>query len=258
MKKVSVAVILAAGRGSRMGSETSNRPKCLVELGGRPLLEWQVGALNAAGISDVSIVTGYLAEVIQKYDLKSVFNPEWESSNMVVSLLYAKPIIVEPTVISYSDIVYEQEAVERLMEHPGDLVLAYDPNWLSVWEDRFDDPLSDAESFVIEDGVIREIGKRCNDVSQITGQYMGLIKISPTALDWIEDLILAQPQLRNSLDMTGLISELIAEGHIIHGVPISGGWFEVDTASDLNSAEDYLSKDMLSLSAPELPLLRGK
>ena len=130
MEQVDSAVILAAGRGSRMGTETDERPKCLVELGGRPLLEWQVGALNAAGISEISIVTGYRSEVLQESGLNALVNPEWNSSNMVVSLLYAKPVIVRPTVVSYSDIVYEQQAVEVLMAHPGDLVLAYDLNWL--------------------------------------------------------------------------------------------------------------------------------
>jgi choline kinase len=254
VEQVDTAVILAAGRGSRMGTETDERPKCLVELGGRPLLEWQVGALNAAGISEISIVTGYRSEVLQESGLNALVNPEWNSSNMVVSLLYAKPVIVKPTIVSYSDIVYEQQAVEVLMAHPGDLVLAYDLNWLSVWNDRFEDPLSDAESFVIEDGVVKEIGKRCTDVSQISGQYMGLLKVSPTSMGWIEDLVSSRPQQRNSLDMTGLISELINEGRTVHGVPISGGWFEVDTASDLSSAQSYVSNKKLTLCAPQVPL----
>lgn len=254
MEQVNTAVILAAGRGSRMGTETAERPKCLVELGGRTLLEWQVGALEAAGISEIAVVTGYRSELINKFRVKSVMNPEWSSSNMVVSLLYAKPIIVGQTIVSYSDIVYEPEAVERLMIHPGDLVLAYDPNWLSVWKDRFEDPLSDAESFVIEDGIVREIGNHCDDVSQISGQYMGLIKVSPIALEWIEKMILTHSNIRNSLDMTALIGRLIDEGRTVHGVPISGGWFEVDTANDLGVAEKYLSKKKVILSAPKTPL----
>src|SRR6185503_13206340 len=52
------AIILAAGRGSRMGQLTAEIPKCLVQLGGKPLLEWQTGALRAAGIDRIAVVTG--------------------------------------------------------------------------------------------------------------------------------------------------------------------------------------------------------
>ena len=57
-------IILAAGRGSRMKHLTSERPKCMVKLQGKPLIEWQLEALRAAGIDDIAIVTGYRHELL--------------------------------------------------------------------------------------------------------------------------------------------------------------------------------------------------
>ena len=53
------AIILAAGRGSRMKNLTSDKPKCLVQLNGKTLIQWQLDALNQAGISNIAVVTGY-------------------------------------------------------------------------------------------------------------------------------------------------------------------------------------------------------
>src|SRR5438045_673554 len=83
------AVILAAGRGSRMGPLTDATPKCLLPLGGRPLLEWQVAALRGAGIDTVGIVRGYNAHLFDGRALTTFENPRWAETNMVASLACA-------------------------------------------------------------------------------------------------------------------------------------------------------------------------
>lgn len=80
------AIILAAGRCSRMKDLTDDRPKCLVELRGKPLLEWQLIALRAAGISEIAIVTGYKRELLCNRGLHEFHNPRWADTNMVSSL----------------------------------------------------------------------------------------------------------------------------------------------------------------------------
>ena len=83
-------IILAAGRGSRMGSFTAEKPKCLIEFGGRSLLEWQIRAFEKSGITKVAIVTGYLREKItETFNLTEFYNEKWNSTNMVASLYQA-------------------------------------------------------------------------------------------------------------------------------------------------------------------------
>ncbi|MFZ5427690.1 MAG: NTP transferase domain-containing protein [Thermodesulfobacteriota bacterium] len=110
------AVILAAGRGSRMEELTRLKPKCLLELAGKPLLEWQLAALRAAGASGVTVVTGYRGEMIAGYGMNTVENPRWSETNMVSSLLCAAPLLESrECVVTYSDIVYGPSAVRALL-----------------------------------------------------------------------------------------------------------------------------------------------
>jgi len=85
------ALILAAGRGSRLGLHTEDRPKCLVELADKPLIRRQIEALRGGGVSTVGIVRGYLADRINIEDVTYFENPRWAETNMVMSLAAAAP-----------------------------------------------------------------------------------------------------------------------------------------------------------------------
>ena len=83
------AIILAAGRGSRMNELTYDKPKCLIEINGKTLLDWQLEAIKSVGINEIGIVTGYKREMLSDYKLIEFYNPNWETSQMVYSLNYA-------------------------------------------------------------------------------------------------------------------------------------------------------------------------
>lgn len=249
------ACILAAGRGSRLGRLTAERPKCLIELGGRPLIDWQTTALCEAGIEEVILVTGYRAEMLQGYGTRRIHNPRWAQCNMVSSLLCADTAFDGPVIVSYADIVYHSAPVRALMAAQGDIVVAYDTDWLDLWSRRFDDPLGDAESFAIDSQLrVRDIGRKVADISRIQGQYMGLLRITPTALGWIREAVQGREDGGRTMDMTGLLAGLIDAGHPVHGLPCSGGWCEIDDARDLAVAEALLAEGKLG-AAPERPRL---
>ena len=135
-------IILAAGRGSRLGSLTENQPKCFTPLKGRALIEWQLHSLRAAGIEDIAVVTGYQSSSFH-FDLTYFFNDQWSESNMVTSLQKASTWLErESCIVSYSDIVYSSGTVRALQATTGDIVISYDPNWLALWQLRFEQPLS--------------------------------------------------------------------------------------------------------------------
>ncbi len=229
------AIILAAGRGSRLAALTSQRPKCLVGLAGRPLLDWQLDALRAAGIEEIAIVRGYRAEQIERPSLTYFENPEWAESNMVVSLLQADSWLrLGPCLIAYGDIVYHSEIVQQLARSRDSIAVAYDVLWRELWEARFERPLRDAETFRIKEGRILEIGARPESLDQVEGQYMGLIKTTPAGWNRIEDLICRlDPATSRQLDVTGLLRQLIARGCRVGAVPTRGRWCEVDRGKDI-------------------------
>lgn len=244
------ALILAAGRGSRMKDYTEDRSKCLVELAGRPLLDYQVGALRAAGCDPIGIVRGWQAERLAGRGLVTFDNQSWAETNMVSSLACAADWLrAGPCIVSYSDIFYSAPTVTALMAAPGDLAITYDPDWLKLWSRRFADPLADAETFRRNaDGHVVEIGRRAASLADIEGQYMGLLKLTPAGWAAAERVRAGlAPAQRDRLDMTSLLGLLIEAGTRIHSVPVVGPWGEMDSGDDLALYEQMIAAGELRL-----------
>jgi len=231
------AIILAAGRGSRMKNLTDECPKCLVELRGKPLLDWQLKALREAGITEIAIVTGYKRELLSGRGLKEFHNPRWAETNMVSSLACAAEWLeAEPCMVSYSDIFYDSSAVTALMNCPAMLAVTYDANWRALWEKRFGDPLLDAETFRMKaDGTLAEIGNKPKTVEEVEGQYMGLLRFTPPGWKEVVRIRAALPSEQcDRMHMTGTLQKVIeAERIPVAAVPYRGAWGEVDSAEDI-------------------------
>jgi L-glutamine-phosphate cytidylyltransferase len=230
-----VALILAAGRGSRMGHFTKNQPKCLISLAGKSLFEWQREALMQSGINKIWIIGGYLINSLIEKGYPCIYNPKWQESNIVESLNCGDQILRRyETVISYGDIVYNSKIIKSLLESPYDITITYDIYWRLLWKERFIHPLKDAETFQIDKGFITEIGHRPTNFNQIQGQYMGLLKLTPKGWMQIQSFLnKLSIDERMSLDMTTLLQNLIGKKVKIHGIAVSGKWCEMDTSSDL-------------------------
>jgi choline kinase len=233
------AIILAAGRGSRMKKLTDERPKCLVELRGKALLDWQLDALRGAGISDIAIVTGYKRELLTDRGLVEFYNPRWMATNMVSSLACATSwLTAGPCVVSYSDIFYDAAAITALIGCEASLAVTFDSNWRALWEKRFGNPLLDAETFRLRpDGTLAEIGNKPETVEEIQGQYMGLLRFAPAG--WNEVVRIRaglSSEERDRMHMTGTLQKVIEAGRIpVAAVPYAGEWGEVDSPDDLVS-----------------------
>ncbi len=232
------AVILAAGRGSRMGKSTEHSHKCLTVLNGKTLLEWQQEALRNVGIKDITVVRGYRSEMIQG-KFKVAENKRWAETNMVTTL-FCVPEFKHNTIISYSDIVYSVNHVKALIEKKGDIVITADKKWYSLWAERFEKPLEDAETFQTEGSVLKAIGKKNSNLKKIEAQYMGLLKFSPKGWKITNNYFNGLPEEKqNKLDMTGLLSALIDKTKI-NVVFIEGKWCEVDSYNDVMIYEKLL------------------
>ena len=235
------AVILAAGRGSRMGDSTKKSHKCLTILMGKTLLDWQLMALESSGIKNITVVGGYRSNMLNGKFNKLV-NSRWSETNMVSSF-FCYPKIKTETIVSYSDIVYSKSHVSSLMKVDGDIVILADKAWLKLWSIRFSNPLSDAESFKTEGNVLKEIGKSENKIENIQAQYMGLLKFSPKG--WVianEAYNLLKKKEQDIIDMTSFLSILIKKTTIKVAF-ITGGWCEVDSNSDVSVYERYLTNN---------------
>lgn len=229
------AIILAAGRGSRLKELTDEKPKALTVLNGKPLIQWQIEALQQAGIQEIGIVTGYLENLLRPYGTHHFHNPRWAETNMLTSLWTAKDwLLEEACIVSYADIVYKPQIIQDLMITTGDVGISYDSNWLELWKKRFSDPLDDAETFRLDsEGYVKEIGDKPQTLSEIEGQYMGLLLFNPEfwknkdfpQLDW------------DQLSMTSFLQKNIKNGIRVKAVENRDIWLEVDSQKDLEVAK---------------------
>jgi choline kinase len=220
-----------------MDRYTVDRPKCLVELDGRPLLSWQLASLSSANPSVIGIVTGWQAHTLEDRGLTIFHNNAWSVTTMVDSLMCAEEwLLSDVTIVSYGDIIYGPAVVRLVAQSEAPISVAYDPNWRGLWERRFADPLSDAESFSVdESGYVLDIGQMPRSFREVKGQYMGVLRFTPYG--WIEAqrIVRATPvEDRRRLDMTTLLRTIVMERRVpIAGVPTPGPWCEFDQPSDL-------------------------
>lgn len=235
------AIILAAGRGSRMGNLTADHPKGMIPVKGKSLLEWQMEALRKAGVHDICIVRGYLGHAIPFRDVVYRENRQWESTNMVSSLLAASDVLQSDScVVSYADIIYRDSTVESLLTGAGNIRITYDVNWRDLWQRRFANPLDDAETFRLHpDGTVAGIGEKPAHIDDVQGQYMGLLYFTPQGWRHVrEHLVQLPPEVVQKLDMTSLLRSLLDQMPI-HAIPIRDTWFEFDSESDINEFERW-------------------
>lgn len=238
------AIHLAAGQGTRLRPITNDRPKPLVELGGTSLLERNVETLSATGLDDQLVITGYMAERIEELGYETVHNPVYDETEMVYSLFCAEDQFPEDRdlVISYGDILYDESVATALLGYDAPLCVVVDHAWQALWEQRFADPLADAETLCLDDvGSIREIGAEPESVDEIDAQYIGLLKVRA---DYIEPFTEVYRDLSNdgleAVEMTHFIQYVIDSGWTVQSVPIKGHWLEVDTIADLEFYQDQL------------------
>ena len=238
------AIIIAAGMGNRLNPYTKDIPKCLLEIGGTTLLENLIKNLRELNIKDIAIVVGHLANKINLEGVTYFTNDNYVNNNILHSLMYAKKFMDDDVIISYSDIVYKSKHVEALKESNGDIVITADLKWKDLWELRFENPLDDAETFKSNGTVLKHIGGKTDDISEIEAQYMGLLKL--TERGWSKMLELYKSfskKVQDKLDMTAMINELLIRDIEVNVVFVLGGWCESDSYSDIEIYEKKMNKD---------------
>ncbi len=242
-------IILAAGMGNRMGSQTENKPKCMVSYFGKPIIDYQLVTLSKCGIRDVVIVDGYKRDVLESYLSKSsvrfVSNVSFDSTNMVHSLFCAEPEMDDDLIISYGDIIYSTDVLKQLIVNNSPFVVAVDSQWRKLWSLRMDNPLDDAETMKIDkNGDILELGKKAKSYNDIQGQYIGLFKMARSILPKIREFYhsLDRSKLYDGQDfenmyMTSFIQLVINGLMPVKAEVINGGWLEFDNEKDLSVYE---------------------
>ncbi|MBM3111552.1 NTP transferase domain-containing protein [Pseudomonas arcuscaelestis] len=248
-------IILAAGQGTRLRPYTDERPKCLVQLQGRPLLHRQLQVLRAKGLNEITLIGGYRADCLQAEGLDVLVNPRFAETNMVSTLFCAQERMVdgEDLLIAYGDIIYQTSVLESLLATDAPLAISIDREWRRFWQIRMENPLADAETLKLNsDNCITEVGKKPKDYSEVQGQYMGLIKVRGDhvaafreAWHKMDRTVLRDGKDFDNMYMTTFLQSLIDSGWTARAAFTDNGWLEVDTVEDLDQYHEMLRTGQL-------------
>ena len=239
-------IILAAGQGTRLRPLTNDKPKCMVELFGKKMIDHILEVAENYNFNEVIIIGGYKFDVLKQYligkKITFVENERYDSTNMVTTLMCAKELFNDDIIISYSDIIYNKNILQTLLNEDADIAVSIDLKWQELWKLRMENILDDAETLKFDDNYnLLEIGKKTDNLKDIQGQYIGLIKVKQNSIKVLLDTY-NSIENNSNLYMTDLIQTIIDNKIPVKASLINAGWFEVDSIED---KENYENKQIL-------------
>jgi len=241
MKKMNV-LILAAGRGSRLGKISQNKPKILLNFKGKTIFDHQLEVYKKIKNIKLYVVGGYKINKLKKYilkkDIKLINNEKFKYTNMYYSFLLAEKLMKKKSdlVIVYGDIIFRKNIFKKLINKKDPISVSIDRKFMKYWKMRMKKPLYDLETLKInKKNQITEIGKKPKSYNEIQGQYIGLIKISHKYFKQIRILmkkISNEIKDYKNLYMTDFLQYLINNKVKICPSYHNGDWQEFDKPID--------------------------
>jgi L-glutamine-phosphate cytidylyltransferase len=247
-KNKTKCLIVAAGLGSRLKGHTEHNPKCMLDFGGKTLLQRQLLSYKDNGIEDISLIRGYKKNKINYKGIKYFDNNDYKNNNILNSIFYGEEVINGNIIISYSDILFEPFVVKRAMESDHDISVIVDVEWRDYYVGREDHPLSEAENVIFNsNNEVVKIGKIASDKEEVHGEFIGMIKLNHRGCEILKQnfhrvkkLYWNKPFQRAKIFqkayLTDMIQELVDIGIKVHCVIIERGWKEIDTVEDYKKA----------------------
>ena len=253
-RKKTKALIIAAGLGSRLKKHTQNLPKCMLDFGGKTLLQRQLEAYKDSGIEDISLIRGYKKEKIKYKGIKYFENTDFKNNNILNSIFYAEKVINGNIIISYSDILFDSSVVQRTLDSNHDISVVVDIDWRGYYVGRKDHPISEAENVIFNsNNEVSKIGKINKGNEEVHGEFIGMIKLSDYGTKIFKEhfhrlkkIYWNKPFQRaktfQNAYLTDFIQELVDIGIKVHCVIIESGWKEIDTVEDYKKAIQGFNK----------------
>lgn len=234
------ALVLGAAKGD-FGAMVENKPKCMLPVGGKPVLSWQVEAFNRAGIKEVAVVRGYRKEAIDNTGLRFFDNDKWETTGELSSLYAARDLLNDDVVIAYGDVVFDDFILQNLVhQDKNPISIAADASW------KLRDRKDAKRDLVATQGVHSPLGdsqctlvKMGSDVpeAQVTGEFIGLVYLNAegarTVATVLDKLAKDEPEVLAKGNLDVLFKRLEAQGQKIAVTHTYGHWRDLDTQADL-------------------------
>lgn len=233
------AIIVAAGRSSRLYPLTLETPKTLLEIGGKSLIERSIKSLNAYGIDDILVVIGFWQQKIKKsvgYKARYILNPFFAETNNMASLWFAMPYLDgEDFIYMHSDVIFHQLLLNNLIQDKSSADISL----------LVDFGITDEEAMKVrcKDDSFIESSKSI-PLNESVGEWTGIGRINSSAakslFSSIESILLE----RRFQDYdTAAFNILASQGLSFKLLPTDGlPWLEIDTREDLEKAKSLFDE----------------
>ncbi|WP_298773178.1 phosphoenolpyruvate mutase [uncultured Shewanella sp.] len=235
-------IFLAASRGEYLKSMTKKQPKCLLEINGKPLLQHNIQRFRNKGILDISVVSGYASQQLDKFDVRNIKNDSYESTGECYSLNCAIDQLRESTIVCYGDLLLDDHILTELAkdETDADIVLYIDKSNEKIENHKgcfvrcssafspnpFKDSSPKVKSVVNED-----------NTKNAHGQWIGLLKVTENGLNNVKSTLTRIVADNKNASINDLIDTLLKNGVHAKCVYLNGGWIDINTAIDLEFAK---------------------
>lgn len=225
------AIILAAGKSTRLLPLTKDIPQCMLKVGNKTILEIQLKNLKKWGIEDVTVITGYLSEKLEKFckdlGIKTLFNPFYEVSGMAITLWIARENLKNGFIALYSDVLFDSKIIQGLLKDKSDICLAIKRGALR----------EEAEKIVEKDGKIDNVGK--SKSNEGSGEFIGIAKFSSKGVEKLIKELNNTAKINLNASFTEVINNLVKKGEIIKVYDIKNTQFsDIDFPDDLEKAKE--------------------
>jgi len=239
--------ILAAGVGSRLVRVAQNRPKCLLKMGGKTLISRMIDLYLARGIEDITVVTGYKAELVRKEvagRARTIHNPFYHVTNSIASLWFARDLLDGDAIVTNGDLFFEEALLDEILADPRDRVMLCDSTRIEDADYRFK---------LDGDRIIR-FGKDL-PVADTDCEYVGMAKIGASFMPQFRQRLidLVENQEAGKWWEDALYS-MIPEGTPIWARDIAGiFWGEVDYVEDYDRIVAWVNRHLRAKGEPPMP-----
>jgi len=242
-KKKPAAIIVAAGFEKNFWPLNQDRPKAMLEIKGKSILERQVEVLRGAGIEKIVVVGGYQGDKIQIPGVTVVLNKAYKTGGMLKSLFCAEEAMGDGFIFLYGDVLFEDHVVEKLLKSKSDFNLVVDQ--MPAPDQKNGSHKSERDWVHVQDHLVTAIGHHLAS-KQSNGEFAGLASFSKHAIPAVEKAYAAVLKKKSArfhnaasadkAQFTDFAQELITRGVKAHAITIRSGWTDIHSFADYQKA----------------------
>ena len=240
------AIVLAATRGQGLESMTAERPKVMLPVAGKPVLQRLVDTFKQHEVHPVTAVGGYKADSIDISGVQVVYNPNYANTGELASLVCAFDTISEDTVISYGDLLIRQYILRDLLDTRNEIVAVVDSALPPASTQHYRDLAycsrpNDYALFAQDVDLLRVDSHAVDNTQAPSGRWVGMLRVRGRGHLWLKQSLkeLQQRPDFNQLSIPDLLNFLLLQGRKIKVLYIHGHWLDVNNLEDLGRASDF-------------------